>query len=275
MLHKAKSLGGYKLDSIDGQIGRVKEFYFDDQHWAIRYLVADTGAWLPGRQVLIAPCALRAAIEKDRHIGVRLTQRQIEDSPSLAHDKPVSRQFEERYHGYFGWVPYWEGRRSGDCSAGGRGDGEPWRVPNESGEPSDPHLRSTRTVRGYQIHAVDGEIGHVEDIILDDETWAIRYLVVSTRAWWPGKRVLISPEWIDRVSWEVSMVYVNLSRESVRQSPEYTEKSLLNRESELALHRHYKREGYWVGQPAAVVPSHGPHGNESAPSGEARTDRSS
>jgi sporulation protein YlmC with PRC-barrel domain len=115
----------------------------------------------------------------------------------------------------------------------------------------DPHLRSTHDVSGYHIQAADGEIGHVEDFIIDDETWAIRYLVVDTRNWWPGNKVLISPKWIERVSWNESKVFVNLTREKIKHSPEYTEESLPTRDYETKLHRHYDRQGYWVDDPVA------------------------
>ena len=115
MLNKAKTLKGYKLDSLDGEIGKVKEFYFDDQHWTIRYLVADTGNWLTGRQVLISPYALVAVNKEEQHIAIDLTKKQIEDSPSLNSDKPVSRQFEEAYYGYYGWPMYWGGPYMWGC----------------------------------------------------------------------------------------------------------------------------------------------------------------
>ena len=121
--------------------------------------------------------------------------------------------------------------------------------PLKSEKAWDPHLRSTHDVSGYHIQATDGEIGHVEDFIIDDETWAIRYLIIDTRNWWPGKKVLISPQWIERVSWSESKVFVNLSRETIKQSPEYTEESLLTRDYETGLHRHYNRQGYWVDEP--------------------------
>lgn len=100
-------------------------------------------------------------------------------------------------------------------------------------------------VTGYPIQAADGEIGHVEDFVLDDETWTIRYLIVDTRNWWPGKKVLVSPRWIERVSWSERKVFVNLPREIIKQSPEFTEDSLITRDYETALHRHYHVEGYW------------------------------
>ena len=249
MLIKAKTLKGYAMDSLDGEIGKVKEFYFDDKHWAIRYLVADTGNWLTGRQVLISPYALADANKEEQQIAIDLTKKQLEDSPSLDSDKPVSRQFEEAYYEYFGWPMYWAGpyiwglypyiarkREEGEESTQGE---KAW----------DPHLRSTHDVSGHHIQAADGEIGHVEDFIIDDETWAIRYLIIDTKNWWPGKKVLVSPQWIERVSWSESKIFVNLSSETIKQSPEYTEESLLTRDYETGLHRHYDRQGYWVDEP--------------------------
>ena len=253
MLYKAKTLNGYRLDSLDGVIGKVKEFYFDDQHWAIRYLVADTVNWLLGRQVLISPYALRAVIPEEQQIAIDLTKRQIEDGPSLSSDKPVSRQFEETYYGYYGWPWYWGGPYMwGPYSYPYIArDSEKWRESTQKEKAWDPHLRSTHDVSGHHIQAADGEIGHVDDFIIDDETWAIRYLVIDTRNWWPGKKVLVSPRWIERVSWSESKVFVNLPRETIKQSPEYTEESLLTRDYEARLHRHYNRDGYWVDEPAA------------------------
>ena len=125
-------------------------------------------------------------------------------------------------------------------------DNKQWKESTPGEKTWDSHLRSTQAVTGYHIQAADGEIGHVEDFIIDDETWAIRYLVIDTRNWWPGKKVLISPQWIDRISWDESKVFVNLSREAVKKSPEFTKESLLTREYETDLHRSYDRPGYWV-----------------------------
>lgn len=251
MLIKAKTLKGYKLHSLDGDIGKAKEFYFDDQHWTVRYLVADTGNWLTGRQVLLSPYALNAVNKQEQYISIALTRKQIEDSPSLDNDKPVSQQFEDVYYGYYGWPMYWEGlnmwglypyiareqKKSGKNQPGK----EAWN----------PHLRSTHHVSGYHIHAADGEIGHIEDFIIDDETWAIRYLIIDTQNWLPGKKILLSTQWIERVSWEESKVFIALPLETIRQAPEYTEESLLSRDYENVLHRYYKQQGYWVDKASA------------------------
>ncbi len=246
ILIKARTLKGYQLDSIDGEIGKVEEFYFDDHHWTIRYLVADTGNWLTGRQVLISPYALGAVNTSEKLITVDLTKTQIENSPSLNSDKPVSKQFETDYYGYYGWPIYWGAPYMWGYYPYLERDSEQWKNFTTGEKAWDPHLRSTHQVTDYHIQASDGEIGHVEDFIIDDETWAIRYLIVDTRNWWPGKKVLLSPQWIESVSWEEGKVYVDLLRETIRQSPEYTEGSLLTREYETGLHRHYNSHGYWI-----------------------------
>jgi uncharacterized protein YrrD len=193
MLSKAEALKGYKLLSRDGEIGKINEFYFNDQRWNIRYLVANTGNWLTSRQVLISPSALGAVNKEAQNLAIDLTKKQIEDSPSVDSDRPVSRQSDEP-------------------------------LPDEKS--LDPHLRSTENVTGHQIQAADGEVGHVQDFIIDDETWTIRYLLIDTGNWWPGTKVLVSPQWIDHVSWGEKKVFVKLSREAIKRLPEYSEKSL-------------------------------------------------
>jgi hypothetical protein len=252
MLIKAKTLEGFKMDSLDGEIGKVKEFYFDDRYWTIRYLVADTGNWLTGRQVLISPYALGDVNREGQDIAIDLTKKQIEDSPSLDSDKPVSHQFEQAYYGHYGWPTYWDGSYAwGDYPYIER-DREKWKTSTRVKKTWELHLRSTYSVSGHHIRALDGEIGHVQDFIIDDETWAIRYLIVDTHNWWPGKKVLVSPQWIERVSWGERKVFVNLNRETIKESPEYTEESLLTRDYEIGLHRHYNRKGYWVDELASV-----------------------
>jgi uncharacterized protein YrrD len=245
MLIKAKELKGYTLHSLDGEIGHVKEFYFDDHHWAVRYLVVETGNWLLDRQVLISPHALLTVNKTEQYISINLTMKQIEDSPSLDSDKPVSRQFEQSYYGYFGYPMYWGGPYMWGAYPNIVRDPKEQKKAAKAEKQWDPNLRSTRDVSGQIIQATNGDIGHVDDFIIDDETWAIRYLVIDTQNWLPGKKVLISPKWIDRISWSEFTVFINLSRETIRQSPEYTEDSLITRDYENGLHRHYNRQGYW------------------------------
>jgi uncharacterized protein YrrD len=252
MLIKAKTLKGYQLESLDGDIGKVKEFYFDDRHWAVRYLVAETGSWLMDRSVLISPYALGAVNEDQYTIVVSLTKKQIENSPLSKSDQPVSRQFEDSYNSYYGWPSYWSGVGMWGASPVIPRNREIAMGSEYVEKPLDLHLRSTHDVTNHRIQATDDEIGHVEDFIIDDETWAIRYLIINTRNWWPGKKVLISPGWIDSVSWSESKVFVNVSRESIKTSPDYTDELLPTRDYEDLLHRHYKRQVYWVDEVAAT-----------------------
>lgn len=253
MLHSESALRGFPLKSRDGEIGSISDFYFDDRHWAIRYLVADTGNWLSHRKVLISPYALGGVSGEAGRIDVDLTQEQIENSPSLDSDKPVSRQFEESYYGYFGWPSYWSGPYVWGAYPLIVRDPAEWTEPTTAESTADPHLRSANDVRGHHVEATDGEIGHVEDFLIDDATWSIRYLVLDTTNWWPGKKVLVSPAWIDRISSPEGTVSFTLDREVIKGAPEYVPGTPLTREFETRLHQHYQRPGYWLHDPASMA----------------------
>lgn len=248
MLRKASDLTGLKLGAKDGEIGRVKDFYFDDQTWTVRYLVADTGTWLTGRHVLISPFALENVDPKHAHLNVKLTKEQIERSPSIDQDKPVSRQFETDYARYYGWPMYWYGPALWGPTPYPVYDGivrEPTADPMLAQQKGDPHLRSASEVKGYYLHARDGDLGHVDDFIVADADWAIRYLVIDTKNWWPGKKALVSTQWIEEVSWDKSSVSVDLAREQIKAAPEYAGNVELSRDFEARLHSHYGRPPYW------------------------------
>jgi hypothetical protein len=226
MLRSVKQVYGDKLGASDGEIGRVKDFYFDDQNWVVRYLVADTGSWLPGRKVLISPHALGSLHQAGKVLLVKLTRKQIEDSPSIESHKPVSRQYEEEYHRYYGWPYYWEG--SGLWGMGGfpllelpptPPPGDPATASGRFPESADVHLRSTQTVNGYHIQATDGAIGHICDFMMDDQNWAIRELVIKTGHRFSGKEVEIPASLVDRISYEESTVFVKLTSAALEQSP--------------------------------------------------------
>jgi hypothetical protein len=255
MLHNLTDLKGLTIKCRDGEIGEVEDFYFDDDRWTIRYLVVDTGTWLTGRKVLISPISVGRADQANRRVEVDLTKKQVEDSPGIDTDKPVSRQYETSYFDYYGYPYYW----GGPYAWGAAAIPAPMPVPmpdrtrteieelrRREQESSDPHLHSANEVIGhYYIEATDGDIGHVEEFVIDDESWTIRYMVVDTRNWWPGKKVLVAPQWIERTSWNDSRVYVNLSRANVQNAPEYDRAAPLSREYESNLHQHYKRPPYW------------------------------
>jgi hypothetical protein len=251
MLINNSRLQGLRIRVTDGEIGSVSQCYFDDKTWAIRYLVVDTGGWLPGRQVLISPMAVVGTDWHDKRLDVALTKSQVEKSPDIDTHQPVSRQHEILYLDYYGYPYYWGGPYLWGPSLYPGSIAVPitdsmQAIPDKVGRaPEDSHLRSTDEVTGYHIEAVDGEIGHVEGFVVDDEAWAIRYIEVATRNWWPGKKVLVSPAWIERVSWGDAKVYVSLSREMIQNGPEYDESKPITREYEDRLYLHYGRPTYW------------------------------
>ena len=250
MKRSVSHLVGGTVRAKDGDLGRVEEFYFDDHKWIIRYMVVDTRRWLQGRQVLISTAASKRPIWKSRVFPVNLTKKQVRSSPSIDTDKPVSRQHEAELHDYYNWPVYWG---AGLDPYAGVGYPVPTHfLPLATRErktsfekPADPNLRSTRQVTGYHIQATDGEIGHVQDFIVDDETWAIRYVVVNTQNWLPGKKVLVFPAWISRVSWDKSKVLVDLSRESVKNSPAFDPSKPVSRGYGERLFDYYGRSKYW------------------------------
>lgn len=252
MLRSVKELLGYKLEAADGSLGKVRDFYFDDESWTIRYLVADTRRWLSGRLVLISPGSLGYPKWASRFFPVSLTREQIESSPEISHDQPVSRQQESRLSRYYGWPIYWGagltyGAPPMAASALAEAVREEAGTGEEAGqEEGDRHLRSMREVTGYKIQAQDGEIGHVQDFIVDDESWILRYLAVDTRNWLPGgKKVLLSPGWAERIDWGEEKVIVDLKQDTVEQGPEYNPADPVNREVETHLYDYYGRPVYW------------------------------
>src|ERR1700757_4180649 len=228
MLRSAKQLYGYTLGALDGEIGHVKEFYFDDKDWVIRYLVADTGPWLIGHKVLISPYALGSIYPAGRILQVRLTREKIEQSPSIETQLPVARQHEQAYYRYYNWPLYWAGPGLWGMNP------VPFVPPDyefnaeeeaEKADEADSHLRSTLEVTGYHVQATDGEIGHVEDFLIEDENWEIKSLVVATGHWWSGKDVAVPRKSVTQVSWEDSKVFVNLTRDELLHEPEYQHSS--------------------------------------------------
>jgi sporulation protein YlmC with PRC-barrel domain len=248
MRYSVKDLTGYAIGATDGDLGKVDDFYFDDESWTIRYLVAETGNWLQNRKVLISPFALGKTDLSGQRLDVSLTRKQVEESPGIDTDKSVSRQHEAAYLDYYGFPYYWGGPALwGPAPHPSLAGATPIRSEEaraERHEVNDVHLRSANRVTGHHIEATDGDIGHVEDFIIDEETWEIRYMVVDTQNYWPGKQVLVAPKWIDRVSWSDQKVYVDLSRETIKNGPEYHPEAL-HRKYEETLYDYYKRPKYW------------------------------
>jgi hypothetical protein len=249
MLRRLRDLDKYSVSATDGDLGHVDDFLVDDEQWIVRYLVVESGCFLDRRGVLISPISFRRADWETQRFHLRLTLDQIKGSPDTDTDKPVSRQHESEYLGYYGYPPYWSqpalwgmGLYPG-WFAGSRPDNAP---PTSTAAPAgDAHLRSADGLRGYHIHGSDGAIGHVDDFILDDESWAVRFLVIDTSAWWFGKKVLVAPRWADSVSWGSRTIHLRISRAVVRNSPEWNPEAPVNRELEHRLYDYYGRPVHW------------------------------
>jgi hypothetical protein len=231
MLWDASAINGYAIEASDGRVGTVSDLLFEDVNWVIRWLVVDTGNWLSGRKVLLPLSTLGKPDPALRHFPVKLTIRQVKDSPDIDTDRSVSRQMEASVYHHYGWNPYW----SGGYYPTDTGIAIPFVAPfsllapkprdpgHTDAQPSggDPHLRSAAAVTGYHIHAIDGEIGHVEDFLVDDAGWSIRYVVVNTKNWWPGAKVLISPRSVREIDWAGRLIHLNVNRQKIKNGPPY------------------------------------------------------
>jgi hypothetical protein len=265
MLRRFGDLRDYTIGATDGDIGGIADLYFDDVSWTVRYVVADTGTWLPGRKVLLSPASLRGFDAVGLRVRADLTRQQVKDSPSIDTDKPVSRQYETSLLTHYGHTPYWAGPyRWGPyaypypllhagvlppVTESPYGNRVAEEVAARERESRDEHLRSARAVSGYAIRASDGDLGHVEDFLIDEHDWAIRYLIVDPQSWWPGPQVLIGTDWVRGVSWDDSVVEVDVTRESVRNAPRDDAQAAFDREAEARLYAHHGRTGYWDRRP--------------------------
>jgi PRC-barrel domain protein len=263
MLWRCSELGGYAIAARDGEIGHVDDLLFEEARWTVRWLVVETGGWLSGRRVLLAPPVLGHPDRGARRFPVNLTRAQVEQSPPLESDLPVSRQVEANVLAHYGLPPYWEGDLMPPLNYLSEGAAhamgflfppEPMAAEAEAAgdKPGtaaamqgDPQLRSTSQTVGHVLRARDGEIGHVEDFLVDEEGWRIRYMVVDTGRWLSGRKVLIAPQWIRDFDWAERRVDVDLTRAQVRASPPYDPAKPVERPYEAELHGHYGRAGYW------------------------------
>lgn len=236
MLYNVKSLFESKIQAIDGEIGKVDDLYFDDNSWGIRYMVVDTAKWIEGKKVLLSPVVVEKPDVANKKIIVKLTKEQIRNSPDIETRKPVSKQFETEFPDYYQWPVYGMSVLTTPIIS----DDQKTRE-NSVKYPEDPHLRSAEEVIGYNIGTLDGEVGHVEDMILDDETWSVHFWIVKTRNWLPGKRVLISPHWINKISWIDKKVFVDMTTETIKNSPEFDSSKPLQIEYESELNNYYGR----------------------------------
>jgi hypothetical protein len=271
MLFVLSALKECAVKASDGRIGTVKDFLFDEKTWRVRWMVVHPKSQ-PGRKVLIHPRAIAPLDVSPPSSGglglmgmgpkltlcVRLTRAQIEASPDVREDEPVSRQIESRIHDFYGWEAYWSAadqyQNMSTIAAG------PPRPPPYLAEPAirepanaetlppsadgDPHLRSVNEVNGYHVHATDGDIGHIEHLLADDEKWDIHYFVIDTRNWWPGKHVLLAPYAVQSIDWSDRHILLNVTRDQVRSSPPWDPLAMTDQIGERRLQSHYGWPGY-------------------------------
>ena len=252
MIRSLKDLTDHTFRARDGDAGRVHDFYFDDRTWTVRYLVADTGRWIPGKLVLLAPQAIESIDWRQRDVHLTLTKEKIENAPEATTEQPVSRQHEERLHGYYGWQPYWlaapfpTGQSPAITPTPGAVAPQPAEA--QSLERADPALRSAQEVLGYDVQCTDDDAGVVWDFAVDDETWEIRYIVVDTKRWLPGRRILVAPAWTVDIDWASNRIHLDVTREQVRDSPEFDPGAAVNRRYEERLYDFYGRPRYWANE---------------------------
>ena len=231
MLIKATDTTGYDVQASDGTLGTVSDLLFDDASWTVRWLVVETGNWWADHRVLIPASALGHPDTTARTFPVNLTTAQVKGSPDVDTHRPVSRQFESSAYDYYGFSPYWgtDLYMGGFAYWGGMVPIAPLleterredQIARMQGQNDDPNLRSMAEISGYHIHATDGEIGHLSDVLIEDSDWTLRYLIVNTSNWWQGKEVLISPRSTESIRWTEHLIYLGVNRDRVRTSPEY------------------------------------------------------
>jgi sporulation protein YlmC with PRC-barrel domain len=251
MMLVGSALKGYAVEATDGKVGTVSDFLFDDETWKIRWMVIDTGTWLTGRKVLVHPSAIGRLDGEREELLVKLKKAQAEASPDILTDAPVSRQMENNLYGYYGWDPLWGGGNYFGAYPYGIGsfyqaDSDVLEAtrPGSAEDTGDPHLRSLTAVTGYHIQAKDGRIGHVENFLVDDADWGIRYLVIDTKNWWAGQHVVMSPYAVRTISWSDRDISLDVTREQVKGSPAWDPLTKLERSDQERLHGYYGWPAY-------------------------------
>ena len=237
MLKNLKDTEGFKIHAQDGEIGKVKDFLFDDHSWTIRYMVVNTGSWRFGQSVLVATDAFSKVEWDQKRFDVSITRKMIEDSPHLDEHIPISRKHEELLRTHFSWPIYWSNEAAPITL--------PFNPEETRHKPSyDANLESVNDIERFSIHATDGKIGKIEGFIVD-EKWVIRYFVIDSSNWLTGRKVIVSPEWINSFDNDQGIILINHTKQEIKESPEYDDKYPLEREHENELYEHYKRNKYW------------------------------
>jgi len=232
MLRSAAEMFGWSIEAEGGEVGHLSDVYFDDQRWAVRNLVMNTSHWPAGRSVLLSPRSVNGVDPARQVVRTSLSRSEVAGSPDVDRARPVSRQHELELSHYYGFPSY-------AVTVGASvGLAMPATLPKGPAG-GDGHLRSVRAIMGYFVHALDGEVGHVEDFLVDDDTWSIRYLLVSVRRRWTIHQVLVPVDWIARVSWGARTIEVSLPAEAIRLAPTHDRAVPVSPEHEARLGRYY------------------------------------
>ncbi len=239
MVRSANAIRGEIISATDGEIGKVDDLLFDVESWNLRYFVVNTGTWLPGRKVLISPAA--CSRPDWLRLPVKLTREEVRHSPDISSVEDITRSQEADLVKHFGWPVYW----AGSANIGATQLPEEPPEPEPSERKKRRYLQSERGMKQFRVEAVDGEIGRVEDMILDDETWMMRYFVVNTAGLLRGKKVLAAVGWTDRLDSDGNVLSVSINREQFSHSPEYDPLAPVNRQYEERLYDFYGRPRYW------------------------------
>lgn len=268
MLRSLAEPEGYRLEALDGDIGRCHDFLFDDELWTLRYMVADTGGWLSGRKVLISPVQLESPDWERQRMPVNLTKTQIEQSPALDRDAPVSRRYEQLYNEFHSLPSYWLGSglwgdfpipasltatqevRIEPVPATGSTAVEDEALADTDREKvDDVHLRSVREVTGYSVigqrTADEGggidKVGRVVDLIVNDSSWALRAFIVDSSRLPFSKKVLLPVDVVGEIDWASRQVITDVPAERIEEAPPFDPNEPINERLESVLYDVYGR----------------------------------
>lgn len=268
MIRSLREIEGYAIHAVDGRIGKVYEFLFDTFQWAVRYVAVDLGGWISDRKVILSARAIEHAAPGE--LRVNASREKIRTGPDIDTIHKLDRSAEAELHDHYSWPYYWQQPTYYYQQDSNPIAGDPYTAPSWPAgaspeyatyahaspadreksrgareRPAEPMLRETRDVHGYHIHALDGDIGHVHDFAVEDETWKIRYVIVDTRNLLPAKHVALSPRWIQDVNWEDRHVYACQTKEKIRSAPAFDGRFPIPRAYEDALFEHYGSPKYW------------------------------
>ncbi len=237
MLRSMKELFGYSVAAIDGSLGKLEDFLFDERSHDLRYLVADTGGWFDRRHLLVAPAAFGHTHWPARDFPVRISREQAAASPALVADAALSRRHEVALHSFFEWMPYWLSHSNGVPTA--------HVAAPDGGDEAAPSLCRAARLIGYQAQGTDSEIGHVVDFLIDDDQWKVRDVIVDTESWGEPRTVIVSMALFRGIDAAAEKLLVGLTARLVRECPVFDPQAIAGSRSEVVFHDYLGRPRSW------------------------------